>query len=432
MIDHLENTDFLDCINTDLSKIHSTKQNLKWSLDPTSILRATAPMKVAISSANNSDRHGAAKLEGSRVLNMCVDLVWGSEEYPRPTIEATIQLVQESIPSITFNGYNDMSGKFEEHVFSFTEETMSLASLSSEDTEDPFRFYKYVLHFSGIVQDVQDTKQSWRELMEFTLGRGLLITLKNSGPSRSGFSSSSAVMTTLLSLLYKATNQVKELKHVYDLALLAENRLGLRSGWNDTYCLLPGGIHDFYTQPCPGIPTPKLTKTNFGTINLESRLWLVHTGVQRKATNRMNRRHEVYLSKDEALYPYIVESLALHEHMSCAMHQERYEALGKYMTRYMDCRIAFDPEATNPQLTFLFKEWIDKGLIYGGLLAGAMGGGIAQVIVSDYGLQVENGKTRMEAAIEDMKLACDSFNNKLYRRIKFGVNVEGVKINVQV
>jgi len=40
-------------------------------------------------------------------------------------------------------------------------------------------------------------------------------------------------MVTLLSLLYKASGQQDKLNKIYDLALLAENRLGMRSGWND-------------------------------------------------------------------------------------------------------------------------------------------------------------------------------------------------------
>jgi galactokinase/mevalonate kinase-like predicted kinase len=448
-IDELENRDFLKCINRVLSVESSTKANLKWSLEPDQTLYATAPMKLALSSANNSDRHGAAKLEGSRVLNMAVNLMLDNDKGPQPTIRANIHLIGE--PKLVLEGYNDLSGKFETHRFEMTKDSVfrffagnhiSYSKIIAfSNSYDPFRFYKYSLVFSGIIScfdrdDKSDIcEELWSDLMSFTDNKGLFIGLENIGPSHSGFSSSSAVMATLLSLLYRVSGQFDKLDRVYDLALLAENRLGLRSGWNDTYSLMPG-IHDFYTKPTTSLPKPLINKLEFDTDQLEKRLWLIHTGLQRKATGRMNRRHEVYLSKDPVLYPSLLQSLAIHEHMVHCLHTNQYEQLGHLMTQYMDFRIAFDPEATNPYLTFFFDQLLQQGLIYGGLLAGAMGGGIAQVIVTDKALEDDGGITRMERAINQLREHIfehdgkKPFANALYRRIQFGVNREGIKLHI--
>jgi galactokinase/mevalonate kinase-like predicted kinase len=445
-IDELENHDFLTCMDRVLSAEKTNNPQLKWSLGSNEVLKATAPMKLALSSANNSDRHGAAKLEGSRVLNMAVNLVLSSDKGAEPTIHARIKLIDDQ--KLVFEGYNDMTGHFETHRFEmdrnsvekfFNGEITHSSKQAFANSDDPFRFYKYALVFCGILRcfdrnDVDIRNELWENLMLFTDNKGLFINLENIGPSRSGFSSSSAVMTTILSLLYRASGQHEKLERVYDLALLAENCLGLRSGWNDTYCLMPG-IHDFYTEPTNALPKPEVNKIEFDTNQLEKRLYLIHTGLQRKATGRMNRRHEIYLSKDPITYPYLLRSLAIHEHMVHCLHTNQYERLGELMTQYMDYRVAFDPEATNNYLEMFFKTLLDKGLIYGGLLAGAMGGGIAQVIASDKGLEIENGASKLENEIHHLRDfehdVNKPFANALYRRIEFGVNRQGVCLQIK-
>jgi galactokinase/mevalonate kinase-like predicted kinase len=441
-IDELENNDFMTCMNRILSREKQNSQ-LAWSIGQDEALHATAPMKVALSSANGSDRHGAAKLEGSRVLNMAINLVMNNEA--APTIKAHIHLLDEQ--KLVFEGYNDMTGTFQTHHFEMDKTSIDLFFNGNvtnvekdafSNSDDFFRFYKYGLVFSGIINcfgtsgDVRSLL--WNSLMTFTGNKGLLIHVSNTGPSRSGFSSSSAIMVTILSLLYRVSNQHDKLSRVYDLALLAENCLGLRSGWNDTYTLLPG-IHDFFTLPTRHLPTPQINPIPFETEQLEKRLFLIHTGLQRKATGRMNRRHEIYLSKDPSKYPYLMKSLIVHEHIVHALHVNDFVRLGELMTQYMDFRIAFDPEATNEYLERFFTILKEKKLIYGGLLAGAMGGGIAQVIASDLGLELENGVTKLERQVNELKVldfcGYQPFNNALYRKIDFGINQQGVTLDVR-
>jgi galactokinase/mevalonate kinase-like predicted kinase len=469
-IDSLENKDFSHCMYLTLKQTQNeNSSNVVWSHNE-SMIKVKCPMKVALSSANNSDRYGAAKLEGSKVLNMAVNLRNSATGNIQPPIEAFIKCIPDR--KLVFEAYNDMTGDFKSsslimkegnndifhQFFSIPSDKKAEIANVFTDSNDGFRFYKYALAFSGIVKcfefDEKSNKRTfkiqylsnpslvWEDITKFTGGYGLVLSLSNNGPSKSGFSSSSAVMTTLLTLCYSAMNSrdIIEQNRIFDLALLAENELGLRSGWNDTYAVMPG-IHDFITEASDLAPKPILSpmteklNTDACCQWLERHLWLIHTGIQRKATGRMNRRHEVYLSRSVETFPYLVKSIIIHDKIVEALINQDGETLGKHLTEYMSYRIAFDPQAINEYLQHLFNYLIEQKLIYGGLLAGAMGGGIAQLIVTDYALeQIPNAEavyvTRMEQAIETLRHFTwkneQVFNNLLFGRIQFQINRDGI------
>jgi len=477
-IDVLENEDFSDCMYQVLLGTELGNNVVQWCHGDATI-RVECPMKVALSSANNSDRYGAAKLEGSKVLNMAVNVksysskseVSDGDEISAP-IRAYMKRIDE--PKIIFEAYNDMGGEFrssrlviDENNHSTLRQFLCVAENKEynvsnvfTDSKDPFRFYKYALAFSGIVQCfeynhenrskktkaeyLKDSSLIWRDLMHFTQGKGLILYLSNNGPSKSGFSSSSAVMTTLLALCYRSMsgdNSV-QMDRLYDLALLAENELGLRSGWNDTYTVMPG-IHDFITLASDRAPEPRFSSIS-SQLNtqecchwFERHLWLIHTGVQRKATGRMNRRHEVYLSRSVDTFPYLVKSITIHDKIAQSLLKRDSQSLGEQLTEYMSYRVAFDPQATSPHLQYLFQFLHDRKLIHGGLLAGAMGGGIAQIIVTDYALEKHTNKQyRIESAIEELKCHTfdngeQPFNNSLFGRIEFSINRRGIHVFIE-
>jgi len=201
-IDETENQDFFHCLNQFFDKENS--KTLKCVLKLGEKLMATAPMKLALSSANGSDRHGPAKLEGSKVLNMAINLVNKDEKIPKPSIRAEMQLLEKQI--IIFEAYNDLLGTFKEYSLQISEQNVEkffscATNLSPEtafsDSEDPFRFYKYVFIFCGIIgfhndpeTYVKQPRKIWQDLMKFSGGYGIRLRLENTGPSRSGFSSS--------------------------------------------------------------------------------------------------------------------------------------------------------------------------------------------------------------------------------------------------
>jgi mevalonate kinase len=186
------------------------------------------------------------------------------------------------------------------------------------DALDPLRFLKYALSFVGLLAPVakaerygRDAGRVLEDLRWATGGGGLAIRIDHTGPARSGFASSSAVALCLLAALYRLQGKGHALDRIYDIALLFENRLGLRSGWNDTYGVRPG-LKDFFTLPTAGLPRPVERLIPIDPALLAERLWLVNTGIARMATGRMNVRHHIFLSRDETLYPHLTSSLSLH------------------------------------------------------------------------------------------------------------------------
>lgn len=472
-IDEIENEDFCmslkqtfphHCSNNILksnfyNSMNISKDEVCYWKHPEKKIAVTCPMKLALSSANNSDRHGSAKLEGSKVLNMAIDIWNPSTKSIETPIHGSLELIaadnnddcafmqdncndkKETQPFLLFESYNDLSGRFREDALKITRQNAEEILGNYENPKDPFRFYKYCFFFVGILRhqqifsdlqkkldDTSITSSLWDQLMAFTRGYSLRLNVSNHGPSKSGFSSSSAIMLTILSLLYKAMMQDQILfpnsQEIYHLSLLAELHLKLRSGWNDTLALLPGGIHEF-NSVITNIGLPMPTVNNIKEIDchiLNQRLLLVHTGLQRAASGRMNRRHEVYLSKETNCYSLLLQSFKIHDEIVSALRNHRWKQLGLLLSEYMALRIGFDQGATNDDLDFFFAYMKDSGLVYGGMLAGAGGGGIAQLIRSD-----ECTDILLNQALQEIKLQRKAFSNPLYGRIHYAINKDGLK-----
>eukprot|EP00002_Diphylleia_rotans_P011111 TRINITY_DN219_c0_g4_i3.p1 TRINITY_DN219_c0_g4~~TRINITY_DN219_c0_g4_i3.p1 ORF type:complete len:525 (-),score=92.30 TRINITY_DN219_c0_g4_i3:492-2066(-) len=399
MIDMLENHDLKTSLQKRAHELHAEQdlESIKLIIGPADSIRVFAPMKLAISSANNSDRHGAAKLEGSRVINMAINITPASQtneqgDGPIPPVRVTIQRTSDKV--IRLLCYSDLKGDFsletEEITLSNCERLLALGPSQElySDSKDIFRFHKYALAFVGIVRSLASAKSyilepslAWNDIMSFTQGDGMVLCIESVGPSRSGFSSSSSVMSAVLSALYTVSGQSQMLVQLEDLVLLAENNLGFRSGWNDTYALR-AGVHHYTTQPTPDLPQPIQHSIDLADLNvdlLRTRMLIIHTGIQRQATHRMNRRHEVYLSKNPDLYESLLESFDVHDDMVDALNKNEFGRLGHLMCRYTQLRATFDHDALTPALRHFFDVLRAQGVIEGGMLAGAMGGGIAQV-----------------------------------------------------
>lgn len=389
-IDEIENEDFL-------SNIKIIEDESVWKFEKDKI-EMTCPMKLCLSSGNNSDRYGPCKLEGGKVLNMALNIIENNKVCP---IYGELQLKKEDNFKIIFKSYNDLSGKFE-----FNEIEMNDNSWK-DDKNDIFRFYKFVFHFTGIIKN-----DPMNDLKKYSKGRSIYLYVENKGPSKSGFSSSSSIMLTILSLIYKSLKS-ENLNNILNITLVAENKLGLRSGWNDTFSLLPG-IHNFISKPTNTIPNPKMEQIHVK--NLEKNLILIHTGIQRSASNRMNQRHMIYLSKNIKLYPKLLESIKIHDTIVDNLKNEDWENLGLNLSKYMDLRVSFDEGASSKELKKFFKCLIEKNIIHGGLLSGAMGGGIAQVILKN------NSEKLLNEVIEEFKKD-PIFKNM--KRINYNINHQG-------
>ena len=275
---------------------------------------------------------------------------------------------------------------------------------------------------------------------------GFRLSLINRGPSRSGFASSSAVAFNLLKLLYCASGQYElatanQQLIMGSMVLLFENRLGLKSGRQDVDGLLPNGLKllhygaahsgDFLCPRIEYLPS-------FPFEQLPSHIMLVDTGIPRAAhldlRRGLNMRHWALLSRDSTRFPALRRSYAVHRAIVECLSRHDWPRLGQLFLKYMALRETMDPGATASVLDYdcecddkdsktgsqeqhessaaaggtgevsfqvkahvkananakakvkvlrlLFDPLLEAGLIHGGMFTGAMGGGVAMLVLT--------------------------------------------------
>ncbi len=126
-------------------------------------------------------------------------------------------------------------------------------------------------------------------------------------------------------------------------------------------------------------------------------------------------RHYAYVSRDPARFGAVMKSLEVHDRIVEALRREDWPKLGALFTQYLDLRERIDPGATQSVydeaagrkvLRYPFERLLADGLIYGGMYAGAMGGGCLMLVPTPLGKEIAPaGATRLAAAIESMRKA---------------------------
>jgi mevalonate kinase len=227
------------------------------------------------------------------------------------------------------------------------------------DNNDRLRMLKYALIFTGIVrpnsENAQQVMDDLRRFMHPEMTdvidqqspqpQGFRLDLINNGPSRSGFASSSAVAVCLLQVLYMCSGQYDlgtDRIRLGSMALLFENRLGLKSGRQDVDGLLPNGLKILRYPPTTGFVCPEIetwSSEQFDFSALPSHFVLVDTGIPRPGfldlRRGLNMRHWAFLSRDPLKYPAIRKSLGIHVQIVDAFRLQNWPRLGVLLTDYM-------------------------------------------------------------------------------------------------
>ncbi|KNC46322.1 uncharacterized protein AMSG_02774 [Thecamonas trahens ATCC 50062] len=398
----------------------------RWFDDTKSGVVSMSGMRIGISSANASDNWTSAKLGGGSVLNMAVNI-----NGTRPLC-AKVSRVQAPLPGLClttthWNGSGErvsallvpesalenpsVAAAMTRAVAAVTDVEPSVTCESdafmSSDPNDPLRFLRFALEFTGIVIR-RRTAPILEQLAAFTGAPNaggayaLCVDIINSGPSRSGFASSSAVAVNLLGALYAACGSAVADDPILlgSHVLLFENVLGLKSGRQDVDGVLPG-LKLLHYAPTETVLVPSLPCTVGWVSEAAERattqsLLVVDTGIQRTAVldyrRGLNSRHMSYLRRKGKPYAAIVASLGIHAHIVQAFRFGRIRELGECFTAYMGLRAIIDPgavssiydtDASGKVLLELFSQLKTAGLSHGGMFTGAMGGGVALVVLTD-------------------------------------------------
>jgi galactokinase/mevalonate kinase-like predicted kinase len=427
------------------------------------VYEAEVPMRVGISSANASDNWTFSKLRGGMVVNFAVDLSIGEGEAPRPPITVTLEAIER--PALELSTVSRMETDRPTEIaidesnarafFACADGDALSAAAGFRDIGDPLLLLKYALAFTGIVgwreapeAYAQSPRQAIVDVLRFTGGRGLRLSVKSDGPSRSGFASSSCVALGLLSVLYRASGQCEllEAETLSSLALLLENEVGLKSGKQDTDGPLYPGVKALRYRPTDGFLRSEIAQLAIDEAALQEHLLLVNSGVQRPPAvglrRGLNMRHLTYLSRDPERFPAIVRSLEVHEEIVAALGAEDWPRLGTLFTEYLGLRETIDSGATTSVhdaaagekvLRLPFTRLIAQGLIHGGMYTGAMGGGCMMLVVTPRGREtVEAGRgrrKRVELALNDLRdlLAGEAQPFRNLEVYHYAVNARGLR-----
>jgi len=399
-------------------------------------------MRVGISSANASDNWTNSKLRGGKVINVSINL----DGLGGAPLTCQVQALHSGMPRIELSTTHTMNGDLstDEKVFTVTN-IQEFLNVSNPD--DVLRMLKYAVLFCGVVKPL--AHDILQDIQRFTEAKGLSIKLTSLGPSRSGFASSSAAALNLLKCLYMASGNpiAKNEIQIGSLALLFENRLGLKSGRQDVDGLLPGGVKQIEYLPTEEFQLPTLlidnSKLNFGS--LPDHMLLINSNIPRSTGlglhRGLNMRHWALLSRDRERFAAIVKSYGIHDRIVDALEKKNYPLLGRLFLDYMACRESIDPGATQSiydkemggkrVLRLLFDPLVAEGLIFGGMFTGAMGGGVAMLVATPSGLQkCKDGKRNIDVALEKLKQFETNEGSRPFSRleeIKYSVNTDGVE-----
>ncbi len=284
----------------------------------------------------------------------------------------------------------------------------------TEGNEDPVYFLKALLCFSGIVRcdpyRADDTclrppqhgdhpvLQDLRDFAGSRGFRGLAFESFNTGPTGAGFSSSSAVALLGLHCLYAISgqNQFLHQPDIFWIACLFENWVGRRSGFQDAFGL-KGGLNEVRLLPPNRRQLPELRIRDLGALTgvdaleLSRRLAYVYTMPRPKDTgafSRLNVRAAAFFLGEAKPCAAMLASIRMHDDIVTALQERNWKQLGTLLSEYRWLRTRIDPGTTNPKVELLFQELEEAGLIYGGCYAGAGGGGMIEVVLTDAGMEL--------------------------------------------
>jgi galactokinase/mevalonate kinase-like predicted kinase len=248
-----------------------------------------------------------------------------------------------------------------------------------------------------------------------------------------------------LRALYGASGQdeLAQPATLSSLALLLENEVGLKSGKQDTDGPLYPGVKAIKYPPTDGFLESDLEVLAVDERALRENLVLVNSGIQRPAANGMRRglnmRHYAYISRDPKRFAAVMKSLDVHDRIVDAVLREDWPRLGALFTEYLDLREKIDPGATQTEfdeaarrkvLRYPLDCLLVEGLIYGGMYAGAMGGGCLLLVPTPLGKERNGaGVTRLQRALDRLRDATfgDTRPFSRLRAYDYAINTKGLE-----
>ena len=390
-------------------------------------------MRVGISSANASDNWTFSKLRGGVVLNFAVDLAAQEVPTPGPPVSATVEVIEAPVlvvetesPLETDRPIRAVIGRGNVIDFFAVEPGARLAPETCfKDLRDPLLLLKFSIVFTGIVGFREIPRDTWPSRPRHSRSRALHGARRAQAhrakhgtvPRRIRLELVRRALSLASPVRRVGQDELAQPSTLSSLALLLENEVGLKSGKQDTDGPLYPGVKAIKYPPTGGFLESNLEVLAVDERALRENLVLVNSGIQRPAADGLRRglnmRHYAYVSRDPKRFAAVMKSLDVHNRIVDAVAREDWPRLGALFTEYLDLRERIDPGATQTDfdeaagrkiLRYPLERLIADGLIYGGMYAGAMGGGCLLLVPTLPGKERDaSGTTRLLSAIEALR-----------------------------
>ncbi|TWU33794.1 UTP--glucose-1-phosphate uridylyltransferase [Novipirellula artificiosorum] len=371
-------------------------------IDPTThttpLLKETTAVRMDFSHSAWSDIFflGMDFPEGARVLNVSVDLgVRGRDSETKPPIETYLRVIDEPVIRLASV---DLGA------------TTSIGSISEtfDFARDYLGLLKAALIASGIVPPgLEGCRESIADLLGVMLGpgRGLEVVSKvNDIPKGSRLAVSTNLLGSLISILMRATGQVKTLtgtleerdrRLVAARAILGEWIGGSGGGWQDSGGVWPGiklicGTAAESGDPEYGISRGRLmpvhhvldheTISDATRQKIQDSLVLVHGGMAQNVGPILEMVTEHYLLRSEKEWQGRKEAMAILDEVVASLQAGDIRHVGDVTTRNFEGPLqTIIPWATNRFTDLLIEQCRDRyGEQFWGfwMLGGMAGGGM--------------------------------------------------------
>lgn len=360
------------------------------------VLTERTPVRLDLSHSGWSDIFflGMDYPDGARVLNISVDLaVYGRDDRPRPPIETYLRVIPEPVLRLTSIDLSDAKDVATlEELFNFGNDYLGLV--------------KAGIIASGLVPpSLEGTSESLSNVLDRVVrpGHGLEVVSKvNDIPKGSRLAVSTNLLASLITLLMRATGQVRSLTGelepetapvVVARAILGEWIGGSGGGWQDSGGIFPGvkvirGMTAGPDDPEWGISRGRLLPehtlldreqdlTRFHDALAQS-LVLVHGGMAQNVGPILNMVTEKHLLRGREEWAARAEAMEIFDAIVAAVQRSDIRELGRLTTRNFHGPLSrIIPWVTN-RFTELIISRSREALgddFWGFLMLGGMSGG---------------------------------------------------------
>jgi fucokinase len=216
-----------------------------------------------------------------------------------------------------------------------------------------------------------------------TITQGVRVRTWANVPRGSGLGTSSILAAALVRALQRAAGRDDSSATVSDLVLVLEQRLTTGGGWQDQVGGLVPGIKLISSAPVVPIELKVEQVPLLPSVveELEARLVIAFTGIERLAKNVLQIVVGRYLQRDGRLLSAIAELVALAEEGRRCFAMGQLDGVGEVMRRAWETHQVLDPHCSNSDVDDLLRQIDD--LCSGVKLAGAGGGGFLGALARD-------------------------------------------------